>query len=118
MPYMNKAIIVGHTGKDPKVTTAKSGTTICNFTVATNDGWGENKKTNWHNVVCFGKTAQYAGDNLTKGKLVVVEGNIDYSSYEKDGKTVYVTKIIASNVSCKKEDTPKQASQEEDDVPF
>jgi single stranded DNA-binding protein len=54
---LNQIILIGRLGKTPELTYAQSGKEITKFSVATDDGYGENKQTTWHNVVCFGKTA-------------------------------------------------------------
>ena len=69
------------------------------FTLAIDEGYGENKKTNFVPVVCFGKTAENAGQFLSKGKLCAVQGRYNTGKYEnKEGATVYTTDIIASRV--------------------
>jgi single-strand DNA-binding protein len=96
---MNKVQIVGRLGKDPEIVSAPSGTRIAKFSIATNDGFGENKDTNWHNVVVFGKQADPVAQYLSKGSLAAVDGRIKYRKYEnKSGQTVYVTEIIADHV--------------------
>ncbi|HHM02705.1 MAG TPA: single-stranded DNA-binding protein [Caldithrix abyssi] len=101
---VNKVILLGRLGKDPEMRYAPSGTAIATFSLATNhrqknkDGeWEE--KTEWHNILTFGKTAEVAGEYLKKGKLVFVEGRIQTSSWEDDkGQKRYRTEIVAANM--------------------
>ena len=96
---MNKVILIGRLGKDPESRGSQGGSTICKFSLATDDGWGENQKTNWHRITTFGKTAENCAKYLEKGRQVAVEGRVDYSEYEKDGQKRYGTEIIADRVT-------------------
>lgn len=124
---MNIVTIVGRLGKDPEVRSTNSGKKVASFTVATDDGWGANKKTNWHRVQCWGDQCGPIETYLTKGSLVGIQGRIDYRSYEKDGATVYITEIIADRVnflSSKADKEPEDKSHytntgiTDDDIPF
>lgn len=95
---INKAILVGRLGKDPESRTTQSGKEVCRFTMATDSGFGQQKKTDWHSIVCFDRQAEFVKNYLRKGNLVYVEGRISYNEYEKDGVKRYTTEIIASTV--------------------
>lgn len=94
---------MGRLGKDPELKDA-NGLAICNFSVATSKEWkddgGEKKeRTEWHSIVCFRKTAEIAGKYLTKGRQVLIEGELQTRSWEgEDGKKNYRTEIIANNI--------------------
>ncbi len=94
----NVAVITGRLGKDPEMVPYGDGKNLCKFSMATDDGWGENKKTNWHRITVFGKTAELCNQYLSKGRMCQVVGRIDYDSYEKDGIKRYTTDIIADSV--------------------
>ena len=89
---LNKAQIIGHLGQDPKITTSQHGT-IASFSVATTekgyttrDGRQIPDRTEWHNVVCFGRIAEVVNAYLTKGSKVFVEGKMRTRQYEnRDG---------------------------------
>jgi single-strand DNA-binding protein len=87
---MNKLILIGNLGKAPELNDKGN---MCRFSLATSDGFGDKKKTNWHNIVLLGKAAEVAAKNLSKGSKIAIEGSIDYS--EKDGK--YYTNIISNS---------------------
>ncbi len=110
---MNVVSIVGRLGSDPEVRDA-NGKTVCNFSLATNEGYGETKTTLWHRIVAWEKTAKLCGEYLKKGSMAAVTGRLAQRSYEKQGVTVYVTEIIASNVEFL---TPKGADNEKDQIP-
>ncbi len=94
MASVNKAILVGHVGKEPEFRETKSGDTVANFSLATNSGYGDNKTTDWHRVVFFGKTADVIKKYVHKGDQIYVEGRISTRSYDdKDGVKRYVTEI-------------------------
>ncbi|HED09239.1 MAG TPA: single-stranded DNA-binding protein [Caldithrix abyssi] len=101
---VNKVILLGRLGKDPEMRYAPSGTALATFSLATNhrqknkEGeWEE--KTEWHNILAFGKTAEVAGEYLKKGKLVFIEGRLQTSSWEDDkGQRRYKTEVVASNM--------------------
>ncbi len=95
---INKAILVGRLGRDPECRTTQSGKTVCNFTLATDTGFGDSKTTDWHRIVCFDRQADFCRNYMKKGSLVYVEGRISYRQYEKDGVKQYITEIIASSV--------------------
>jgi single-strand DNA-binding protein len=98
---INKAIIVGRLGKDPDLRYAPSGTAIASFSVATNHSLKNSEgewtdKTEWHNVVTFARTAEFAGEYLKKGRLVYIEGRLQTSSWEdQQGQKRYKTEIVA-----------------------
>jgi len=99
---MNKAILIGNLGRDPE--TRMVGTNpVCSFSLATTKKWidasGERKeKTEWHNVVIWGKLASVADKYLSKGSKVCIEGEINYRSWEDNGVTKYKTEINVSNM--------------------
>ena len=77
------------------------GTAITNITLATTENWkdksGEKQeKTEWHHVVFFGKLAEIAGEYLTKGSQIYVEGRIRTRKWQdKEGQDRYTTEIVA-----------------------
>ncbi|MBQ1266483.1 MAG: single-stranded DNA-binding protein [Proteobacteria bacterium] len=96
---VNKVILVGRLGKDPEVRASQAGKTFCSFTLATDTGFGENRKTDWHNIVVFDKQADNCGRYLKKGSLVYIEGRISYDKYQdKDGQQRTSTRILANTV--------------------
>jgi len=95
---MNNITIVGRIGRDPELRFTKDGKAVASFSVATDHGRDDNKKTTWHNVTVFGQYAEHAAATIEKGSNVIVVGKLDISSYEKDGQKKYVTKILADEV--------------------
>ena len=104
MASVNKAILVGNLGKDPEVRFTPSGRAVAKFTLATTDSWmdqesGRQERTDWHNIVVWGKQAESCGQYLAKGRQVYIEGAIRSRSYDdKDGNKRYITEIVAQRV--------------------
>jgi single-strand DNA-binding protein len=105
MSSLNKAMLIGHLGRDPETRYAPSGDAITNITVATSEQWkdkatGEKKEqTEWHKVVFYRKLAEIAGQYLKKGSLVYIEGKIQTRKWtDKDGIDRYSTEIIADHM--------------------
>jgi single-strand DNA-binding protein len=105
MAGVNKAILVGHLGKDPEVRNLENGATVANFTMATTESYkdkttGERKEiTEWHNIVLWRGLADIAAKYLHKGDLVYIEGRLRTRSWEKDGVTRYTTEIQGDNMT-------------------
>ena len=98
---INKVILIGNLGRDPETRYAQNGGAVTNFSVATTESWrdrasGENQeRTEWHNVVCFARLAEIAGEYLRKGSKVYIEGSLRTTSWEQDGQKKYRTEIMA-----------------------
>ncbi len=95
---MNIIILSGHLGNDPEMRLSQAGKPVTKFRLATTSGWGDNKRTDWHNIVCFGKTAENCDQYLLKGSRVNLRGSVKYGQWEKDGITKYFTDILADHV--------------------
>lgn len=105
MSSINKAMLIGHLGRDPETRYLTNGDAVTNFSIATTDRWkdktsGEAKETTeWHRIVTFGKLAEIAGEYLKKGSHVFIEGKIQTRKYEdKEGIERYVTEIRANEL--------------------
>lgn len=118
MNGINKAIIVGRVGQDPKITDFTNGNKCAQFSVATTergfttrDGREVPDKTEWHNIVCYGNLAQVVQNFVRKGSSLYIEGKIrtrkftDQSNIER-----YVTEIFADELQLldKKQDDGQQ----------
>lgn len=100
---VNKVILLGHLGKDAETKFTPSGTSVTNFTLATNRRWkdqqtGEWKEeTDWHRIVLW--RSENISTYLLKGKQVYIEGRLQTRNYEdKDGRKVYTTEVVADDV--------------------
>ena len=101
---VNKVILVGNLGKDPEVRFTNTGSAVANFPIATSEQWNDRdgkrqERTEWHNIVVWGKQAESCGQYLAKGRQVYVEGSIRTRSYDdKSGVKRYVTEIVAQRI--------------------
>ena len=139
---VNKVILVGNLGRDPEVRSTPSGKPVATFSLATNRKWKDQsgnrqEETEWHNVVCWGRQAEIAGQYLTKGKQIYVEGRLQTRSWDdkQSGEKKYRTEVICQNFqmlgargghdggsqgasSSSGPPADFQAQPEDDDIPF
>lgn len=97
---MNSVVLIGNLTRDPELrySTGANQTAVCRFTIAVNDGYGDKQRTSFIPIVVFNKSAENCDRFLAKGRKVAVHGRIQTGSYEKDGRTVYTTDVIANSV--------------------
>ena len=105
MASINKVILIGNLGKDPELRYTGSGTAVANFSIATSERWknGESgnfeERTEWHNVVVWGKQGENCNQYLSKGRPVYIEGKLQTRSWQdKDGNKRYTTEVVAQTV--------------------
>lgn len=102
---VNKAILIGHLGKDPETSHTQGGATKCRFPLATTESYtdssGEKQsRTEWHTVIAWGKLADIVAKYLKKGSQAYVEGRIQNRSYDdKNGVKKYISEINALRVT-------------------
>ena len=102
---VNKVILIGRLGKDPEIRSTPGGQTVTKFTMATDERYtdraGEKQeRTEWHNIVAWGKLGEICGQYLRKGKLVYIDGAIRTESWDdkESGQKKYKTTIVADNM--------------------
>jgi single-strand DNA-binding protein len=101
---VNKVILIGNLGKDPEVRFTASGRAMARFPIATSEVWNDTEgnrqeRTEWHNIIVWGKQGETCGQYLAKGRQVFVEGSIRTRTYDdKNGVKRYVTEIVAQRV--------------------
>ncbi len=99
---MNNVSFVGNLTSDPRFVSPDSGTARATFSIAVNEGQGDDEKTHFINVTAFGTLAENIDDSLKKGQRVVVIGR--FNTYAKEveidgeGKTLTMLSITASAV--------------------
>jgi single-strand DNA-binding protein len=103
---VNKVMLLGNVGKDPEIRTTAGGMTVASFSLATADrakdaqgNWAD--KTEWHNLVCFQRTAEIVRDYVKKGSQIFVEGKIQTRSWDDktSGEKKYKTEILVNELS-------------------
>ena len=101
---LNKVILIGRLGQDPKLSYTQSGQAVANLRMATDEGFKDKSgqwvdKAEWHNVVAWGTQAEYVSNYLAKGNLVLVEGRLQTRKWQdKDGQDRYTTEIVANRI--------------------
>lgn len=105
MPELNKVILAGRLTRDPELRFLQSGTGVCKLGLASSRRFrsrdGENREeTLFVNVTCWGKTAEYVGENLKKGRPIIIEGRLDSSEWEdkQTGQKRTAVEITADRV--------------------
>jgi len=95
---LNSIHLIGNVGRDPEL--KESGETkFCKFSLATSTYIKNENVTEWHNVTCFGKTAENVARFVKKGSLVYVEGRVQSGEYtNKEGQKVKTFDVIAREV--------------------
>ena len=130
---INKCIILGNLGQDPKIQHMPSGGAVTNISVATSESWKDKNtgeqatKAEWHRIVFFNKLAEIAGQYLKKGSKVYIEGSLRTRAWDKDGEKRYTTEIVANEMQMldSKGDggnvasnNTQQTPEFDDDIPF
>jgi len=104
MASLNKAMLIGSLGKDVELRNTASGQAVASFSIATSEKFkgksGElEERTEWHNITLWGKLAEVAGQYLSKGKSVYIEGRIQTRKWQdKEGKDRYSTEIVGDKM--------------------
>jgi single-strand DNA-binding protein len=103
---VNKVILLGNVGKDPEVNFLPSGSAVAKFGLATSDRFKDKSgewqdRTEWHNLVAFGKVAEIIRDYVKKGAKLYVEGSLRTSSWDDktSGQKRYKTEVIVNDIS-------------------
>ena len=101
---LNKVLLVGRVTADPQVRTTASGSAVTSIGVATNRVWTDKnnqkqEETEFHNVVLWGRQAEIAGQYLTKGAMVLIEGRLQTRSWtDKTGGQRKTTEVVAERL--------------------
>ncbi|ADW69683.1 single-stranded DNA-binding protein [Granulicella tundricola] len=103
---VNKVFLLGNVGKDPEIRSTAGGMTVASFSLATADrqkdaqgNWAD--KTEWHNIVCFQRTAEVVRDYVKKGSQILIEGKIQTRSWDDktSGEKKYKTEILCNELT-------------------
>ncbi len=127
MAGVNKAILLGRVGKDPEIKNFQNGGSIANFSIATSEEWkdkktGEKKsKTDWHNISCNNPNLVSVIEKYVhKGDMIYIEGKNRTRSWEKEGKTTYITEIIVDSIQLiggKRNESSESSNSEDTSAP-
>jgi len=102
---LNRVMLLGNLGADPELRFGQNAEqAVLRLRLATTESYFDKRsnerkeRTDWHNVVVFGKRGEALQKILQKGSTIFIEGRLQTSSYEKDGQKIWRTDIVASNV--------------------
>lgn len=101
---LNRVTLIGRLTRDPELRTTPNGQSVCTASIATSYVWvdqtgAKQEKTEFHNCVFWRRLADIAGQYLTKGKQVYVEGRLQTRDWtDQTGVKRYKTEIIVENM--------------------
>lgn len=104
MRDLNLVTILGNLGADPELKHTQNGNAVVNLRIATNERWKDKEenlqeRVEWHTVVAFGPSAEFAAEYLRKGSRVSVQGKLQTRKWtDKESVERYSTEIIASDL--------------------
>lgn len=109
---MNKVFLIGRLGRDPELIELKNEMILAKTSIATTEFYKKEEHTEWHNVVCFDKTADFLLDYFQSGDPIAIEGKNRTSSWEDDdGNKRYKTEVVIDRI----EFVPGSAKNKDDD---
>ena len=121
---LNKVTLIGRVGREPEVRRMPDGSPVASLSVATGEKWVNDKgehqeRTEWHNIVAYGKLADIIGKWLKKGSLVYFEGKIRSRKYsDRNGTERTAYEIIADQMKMLGgKETGRQPAARADDAP-
>jgi len=142
----NRVFLIGRLGRDPEMRYTPGGTAVTDFSLATDRKYKDKsgnlqEETTWHDIVCWGKTAEFVAEYVAKGRLVFVEGEIRKDTWEdRSGQKRVSVKVNTINIQLlewgdkpsrgpssgggkpqrqtQQEQPPQEYNDTEDDVPF
>lgn len=99
---INKVTLIGNLGQDPEVRRLENGAVVARLNLATNESYKDKNdewqtRTEWHNVVVWRNLAERAERDLSKGKMIYVEGKLTHRKWQdKEGNDRYTTEVVAN----------------------
>src|SRR5262249_9492646 len=95
----NKVILVGNATRAAELRQTKSGKAVSHIRLATNRQVHGQEQTQFHDIVCWDKLAEQTGEYVTKGRLLYVEGRLEYRTFtDNEGNERHIAEITASAV--------------------
>ena len=97
---INKVILMGRLTKAPELRHTSAGTPVVSFSIAIDNGYGENRQIDFVNCVAWNKTAEFVSNYFEKGSMIIVIGRIATRTWEdQSGKKRYATEVVAAEVN-------------------
>ncbi len=117
---INRIELLGRVGTDPELRRTKQGTAVCRLRLATDrrNGSGESQ-TDWHNLICWGKTAEAVAEYVRKGDRIYASGRLGYDDWEdQDGQRRQTTEVHANEVVFLDASGGRRSDNRTEDAPF
>ena len=108
--------VIGYVGRDPELRSTASGSHVCNFSIPVEQGYGDNKVTEWYECVAFGKRAETIQSYVKKGSVLRVTGVMSTSKWEKDGVKHQRTSLLVDDFKFLPGNKRNQDADEEPDA--
>jgi len=119
---LNEVILIGYIGQSPDLRYTRNGKAVCKMRLATNETYTDEEgnevtKTEWHDVVAWGRLAEVCDEYLEKGSQVYFEGKVKTRKWEdRDGNARYDTEVIARRLKFLDRKEDEQSSSQEEPV--
>ncbi len=114
---MNIALIAGRLTRDAEMRQTSTGKAVTQLSVATNEKFGEDERTEYHTVIAWEKSAERVA-GLKKGDAVMVQGRLQTRKWEKDGVNHYKTEIVATSIEFLRPPSARREPEPIDDTPI
>ncbi|MBI5853458.1 MAG: single-stranded DNA-binding protein [Planctomycetes bacterium] len=102
MANFNKVILAGNLTRDPELKYTQSGQAIAKFGLAINRKYKQGEETKeqtcFVDITAWGRTAEVVNEYAKKGRPILVEGRLEYSTWEKDGQKRSKLEVVAENI--------------------
>ena len=124
---LNVVAVSGRLGRNPEMKSTNNGNSVANFSVAVDQGYGEQKTTSWVRCVAWQKTAEFVSKFFQKGDMIILSGRLQGRSWEQDGVKREVLEVVAEKIDFAGEKKKSQSNVEkalasepdpEDPIPF
>ena len=119
---INKVILMGRITHDLELKTTPNGVSVCSFSIAVDRRYqvkGEEKKTDFFNIVAWRQSAEFVTRYFAKGRMILVEGELQTRSYvDKNGITVRVVEVVADQLCFTGEKTNNGGTGSYNDAPY
>jgi single-strand DNA-binding protein len=124
---LNTVAISGRLGRDPEMKSTNNGNSVANFSVAVDQGFGDQKTTSWVRCVAWQKTAEFVTKFFQKGDMIILSGRLQGRTWEQDGVKREVLEVVAEKIDFAGEKKKSQSNVEralasepeaEDPIPF
>ena len=95
---LNTVAISGRLGRDPELKSTNNGNSVANFSVAVDQGFGDQKTTSWVRCVAWQKTAEFVTKFFQKGDMIILSGRLQGRTWEQDGVKREVLEVVAEKI--------------------